>query len=312
MDWLSKHQFASAVLDALSANICVLDRDGTIFGANAAWRRFSKENGGLGDYTGTNYISVCRSTVGRGAAAANRLALAIEQILAGQQQFFEIEYPCHGPRERRWFLASVTALPTPDATTGQGAVISHAEITSRKTLELQLKRSAETDELTGLRNRRKFISDAEKALRRLKDHGTRASLIFADLDHFKQINDRHGHVTGDDALCRAAARFRQAVRRRDVVARIGGEEFAILLPETDEWGAVMVAERMRQLLATSRPGSGDAPTLTASFGVTSFRKEDLGVDDGLARADEALYQAKQRGRNRVQASSVAILSPEVA
>ncbi|AVF04275.1 GGDEF domain-containing protein [Devosia indica] len=126
-----------------------------------------------------------------------------------------------------------------------------------------------------------------------------------DLDHFKAINDTHGHAAGDEALRHVAGQFRCAIRRRDLLARIGGEEFAVLLPSTDEWGAIMVAERLRALIASS---TLDVETgtinLTASIGVTALRKGDHNPDDAMGRADRALYRSKDEGRNRVRASTL--------
>ncbi len=92
-----------------------------------------------------------------------------------------------------------------------------------------------------------------------------------DLDHFKAINDTHGHAVGDEALRHATEQFKYAIRRRDLLARIGGEEFAVLLPNTDEWGAIMIAERVRALIAASAMNATSGTiNLTASIGVTSF------------------------------------------
>ncbi|MCG6115819.1 MAG: GGDEF domain-containing protein [Mesorhizobium sp.] len=245
MDWLSERQLAGAVLDALTASICIVDHNGVIVAVNEAWRRFSNDNGGKGAFLGANYLDVCRNATGTGADAARGFGQKIEDVLSGHCERFETEYPCHSPIQRSWYLARVTRLRSPETTssadTNSVVVISHQDITSRKVLEFDLKKLSETDELTGLRNRRRFLAGANKALDRLKRADTPASLFIIDLDHFKTINDTHGHAVGDKALCHAAEQFRRAIRRRDLLARIGGEEFAVLLPNTDEWGAIMVA-----------------------------------------------------------------------
>lgn len=310
MDWLSERQLAGAVLDALTASICVVDHHGVIVAVNEAWRRFANDNGGKGAFLGENYLDVCNRATGIGADAAYLFARRVEDVLSGQLQRFETEYPCHSPKQRRWFLARVTGLRREaSADSERVAVISHQDITSRKLLEFDLKRLAETDELTGLKNRRRFLASANKALQRTKRTDTPASLFIIDLDHFKTINDTHGHAVGDKALRHAATQFKQSIRRRDLLARIGGEEFAVLLPSTDEWGAVMVAERVRTLLAGSTFKAGSATiALTVSIGVTSLHRNDHGPDDALGRADRALYCAKDGGRNRVRASSAGLVS----
>lgn len=314
MDWLSERQLAGAVLDALTASICVVDHNGVIVAVNEAWRRFSNDNGGKGTYVGENYLEVCRRATGTGADAAHRFGQIVEEVLSGGRYRYETEYPCHSPQVQRWFLACVTRLRLASDTEADSvAVISHQDITRRKLMEFELKKLAETDELTGLKNRRKFFASAEKALDRLKREGTPASLFIIDLDHFKSINDTHGHVIGDEALCHAADQFKRAIRRGDVLARIGGEEFAVLLPNTDEWGAIMVAERARASVAKSKLiTAAGRLELTASIGVTSLRRSDCNPDAALSRADTALYRAKDEGRNLVRASSMGLVSPVVA
>lgn len=314
MDWLSERQLAGAVLDALTASICVVDNKGVIVAVNGAWRQFSNDNGGKGAFLGENYLHVCRRATGPGAQGAYRFAQSIEDVLAGKLHRFETEYPCHSRHERRWFFARVTRLDTANSDgVTSAAVISHQDVTARKLLELELKHLAESDELTGLKNRRRFFADIEKAFERLNHADIPASLFIVDLDHFKTINDTHGHSVGDEALCHAAEQFRRAIRRRDLLARIGGEEFAVLLPNTDEWGAIMVAERVRALIAASTmKAQVGTISLTVSIGVTSLRKDDRNAEDALGRADRALYRAKEEGRNRVRAATMGLMSSVVA
>ena len=317
MDWLSERQLAGAVLDALTSSICVVDQDGVIVAVNETWRHFSNDNGGKGAFLGENYLQVCRRATGADADAAHRFGQNVQEVLAGRSERFETEYPCHSPSKRRWFLARVTRLRAAgvaaDDHTDRLAVISHQDITTRKLLEFDLKKLAETDELTGLKNRRKFLETADKALARLKRENIPASIFIVDLDRFKTINDTHGHAVGDQALCHAANQFKRATRRGDLIARIGGEEFAVLLPNTDEWGAVMVAERVREFVA-SAPADTEAGklNLTSSIGVTSLYIGDRTPDAALGRADDALYRAKEEGRNRVRATTDGFLSPIVA
>ncbi|MBC7282972.1 GGDEF domain-containing protein [Hoeflea sp.] len=314
MDWLSERQLAGPVLDALTASICVVDHSGVIVAVNEAWRHFSKDNGGKDAFLGENYLDACRRATGEGADAAHCFGQNVEDVLSGRCERFETEYPCHSPDKRRWFLARVTKLRTGEAASTNDAtrvaVISHQEITTRKLLECDLKKLAETDELTGLKNRRKFLASADILLEQLKREGVPASMFIIDLDHFKSINDTHGHAAGDDALRHVAEQFDRAIRRSDVLARIGGEEFAVLLPNTDEWGAIMVAERVRASVADSivdtRVGKLN---LTASIGVTTFWKDDRSPDAALGRADAALYLAKDGGRNRVRTSTRGLWSP---
>lgn len=174
-------------------------------------------------------------------------------------------------------------------------------ITARKRLEETLARLATTDHLTGLANRRHFLEHMVVAMARHRRHGHPTALLMVDLDHFKHINDGHGHASGDAVLRQFAETMRRVVRNIDSVGRLGGEEFAILLPDTDLDGALDLAQRLRGEVARA-PVMADGSEIryTLSAGITLFRAEDRDTDAILARADRALYRAKQAGRDRVE------------
>lgn len=170
---------------------------------------------------------------------------------------------------------------------------------SRDSLLLDL---ARLDPLTRVANRRYFFDRLEVELERAIRHETPVALLLLDLDHFKRVNDEHGHLAGDAALVHVATLLTQEILRRiDVIGRYGGEEFAVLLPDTDLEGARVVAERCRDVIAT-RPCPFDPRTsiaLSASIGVAA-PGPDRDVDSWVQRVDEALYRAKESGRNRVE------------
>jgi diguanylate cyclase (GGDEF)-like protein len=154
---------------------------------------------------------------------------------------------------------------------------------------------ARTDELTGLPNRRGL----ERAMAVLE--GDRAAMLIADLDHFKLVNDRFGHVAGDAALRHLAGLLRRALRSQDVAVRIGGEEFALWLPDADLAVAAEVAERVRTMIAdTPLRWNGQEIRLTCSLGVAAMPDSTSAVANLYGAADAALYRAKERGRNRVE------------
>jgi diguanylate cyclase (GGDEF)-like protein/PAS domain S-box-containing protein len=174
-------------------------------------------------------------------------------------------------------------------------------ITARKQMEQELRYIAATDALTGLANRRHFLDQTRLALARHQRHDIPTALLMLDLDWFKQVNDRYGHAVGDEVLQHFSNITEASLRRIDLLGRLGGEEFAVLLPDTDADGAFEFAERLRDL-AASEPAHTQAGDIivTVSIGVTTFAAHDQNIDVTLARADLALYRAKANGRNRVE------------
>ncbi len=169
----------------------------------------------------------------------------------------------------------------------------------------ELERRAYSDYLTSLANRRYFLEQAEKELERIKRHGGQLSLLMLDIDHFKKINDTYGHKVGDQVLQHLAKVCSQTLRDIDIIGRIGGEEFAVLLPETDSSQSVQTAERMRSAIDSANliPEQGVALHFTASFGVATLNQSDNNIDKLLIKADKALYLAKKNGRNLVCSST---------
>lgn len=155
------------------------------------------------------------------------------------------------------------------------------------------------DQLTGTHSRRYTLERLEQLIAMRERHATPASVIMLDLDHFKRINDTYGHATGDRALCAAVRVVEQALRTGDILGRIGGEEFLVILPETDTDAAQVLAERLRQTLEQTEVSHGDSSVaIPASFGIAEVvPKESLA--QLLARVDAALYASKENGRNRV-------------
>lgn len=163
----------------------------------------------------------------------------------------------------------------------------------------RLAEAARVDHLTGLLNRRGFTEEAEAEIRRMFRSGKGFSLVLTDVDNFKRFNDRHGHVCGDHVLKRMASILQERTRDVDRVARWGGEEFILLLPETDTEGAATVAEKLRETIAENLFEFGDERlSITMTFGIASFRKGES-LDACIARADTALYHGKEGGRNKV-------------
>ena len=176
----------------------------------------------------------------------------------------------------------------------------------RRSLALAL-----TDELTGLYNRRYLLAHLDELIARSTGDGVRAALLLFDIDHFKRVNDTYGHPSGDEVLRQIARRAQDSVRSDDLVARLGGEEFAVVMPETELTVAAAVADRLRVEIA-SRPfllSGGEQLEITISIGVTTAYPGYEDRNRLLKRADDALYEAKAAGRNRVVVRAVQPLSP---
>lgn len=201
----------------------------------------------------------------------------------------------------REFWALLSAAPLRQG--GEDVLlIGVSDISRRKELDAELVRLAEIDGLTGILNRRSFLERAAMELKRAFRHRTPTSLLMIDIDHFKNVNDTYGHHVGDEVLRSLARRLAGGLRQEDLLGRIGGEEFAALLPQTDIEGALLAAERLRFAVESMVvPCDGWEIRITASIGASlqeAERVQDL--ERLLKRADSALYAAKQNGRNRVE------------
>lgn len=181
------------------------------------------------------------------------------------------------------------------------------EITERIEIQKRLRADKEladkiayTDDLSGLGSRRSFYERGSDAMTLAEVDGSALSLILLDIDHFKKVNDRYGHLTGDKAICEVARIILKIVRSSDIQGRIGGEEFAILLPDTELKGAVDLAERIRHsIAAVVLESEGNQLSITASFGVASKSENHEDIKSLMKTCDVALYQAKGLGRNQV-------------
>ena len=167
-------------------------------------------------------------------------------------------------------------------------------------IQHQLEKQAHFDELTGIANRRHFLSMLDKEIARSQRHSLPLSLAFFDVDKFKQVNDTYGHKVGDDVLKGIAQAVTESLRREDSFGRLGGEEFCIFLPGQQLENAIKIIERYRILIEkiNFQSDSGDF-NVTASFGISELNKQDS-VNSLLEKADQLLYRAKKNGRNRIE------------
>lgn len=183
-----------------------------------------------------------------------------------------------------------------------GRVWFFRDVTQQKRTEAALQALACNDPLTGIANRRHFFEQAHQGFARARRHRTPLCITEIDIDHFKTVNDVHGHAAGDAVLKSFCGVTQHLIRESELFARLGGEEFAVLLPDTPVDGAQRFAQRLCSATADTplRLDGGGEVRCTVSIGVAALRDADAAVEDCLRRADAALYRAKQRGRNRVE------------
>ena len=167
-------------------------------------------------------------------------------------------------------------------------------------LHYEIARQAARDSLTGMLNRGSLLTEFERELSRVRRGGKALSLAMFDLDHFKQLNDAHGHPAGDEVLRAVAASMRSSIRQQDILGRYGGEEFALVMPDSDAEAAMRVAERIRAAVQTRGvQWQHRRLSITISGGIASYAVHGESGEKLIAAADAALYEAKRNGRNRV-------------
>jgi diguanylate cyclase (GGDEF)-like protein len=214
--------------------------------------------------------------------AAKRVA----EVRAGDH-VRELETP-----DGRRFLAHCTNM------VGGGRMITYYDVTDLTRNAERLERLATTDALTGLANRRHFLTALDAEWSRFQRYYRSLSVLMVDIDHFKSVNDRYGHAVGDEAIKAVTEACLQGKRKSDIVGRVGGEEFAVLLPETSITRARIVAKRIRKRIAAQTLNAHTAQfKITASIGVAEAAVSMSGAGSLMVAADDALYQAKAQGRN---------------
>jgi diguanylate cyclase (GGDEF)-like protein len=243
---------------------------------------------------GARFEDILRGGIARGQypAAAGKEEEFIQMRLAAHRKGkapIQQELP-----DGRW-------IQVVERCTRDGGVVGfRTDITELKEREFALQRLATTDPLTGAMNRRRFLEAGESELRRAERYDAPISVALMDIDFFKRINDTHGHAAGDKVLRRLVEELNATLREHDLICRYGGEEFAVLFPETDEAAAEVAAERLRLAVEglVVRTETGEVRP-TVSIGGTQADPHGDSLESALSRADVALYEAKNGGRNRV-------------
>lgn len=221
----------------------------------------------------------------------------VEQLLAGEITSYEIEKRYFTEQGHLIWILLSGSLVRDDAGEPEHFIVQVQDISQRKRMEASLRELADKDVVTGLMNRRRFEEELETQAERCARYGERVALILLDLDKFKQVNDSHGHKAGDRVIRAVGRAMLDRVRDSDVVARIGGDEFALLLLNISEEEAERVAEDVRKLIEQEAEQRGDG--VTASLGIVHVDGHQISAEEMLVAADMAMYEAKHGGRNRV-------------
>lgn len=282
-----------ALLDGFHEGVVVLDDRGRVADANAAARSLLGGDVGLREWlTGDQHAPA------EGDPSGN-LHPAMTTLIDGRLRS-AIEVPYHDAAgAQKWLSVNARAVLAPGDARIEAVVCSFTDVTESRGARLELERHATVDALTGVFNRRYLDQRLHSEISRARRRREPLSLALGDIDHFKQVNDRYGHHAGDHALRRFAQALLSKLRSEDIVARVGGDEFCVVLPGTGASAAATALGRCLEMLnETDIAVDGAVFRLSGTFGVA-----ELGADGGpkelMARADESLYRAKAAGRGRV-------------
>jgi len=290
--------FQQAVFDSLSAQVGVLDRLGVLIQTNLAWKKYVQPSSGVGlqVFTGEPYLDVLYRLTQGDQGIVQHVKNGLASVLAGEVDAFQLQQPFFVPRDKHWF--SMKIMPVHDVQ--ERLLVSHEDVTSLKAAELASTTLANVDALTGALSRLNFLNLAEQELQRSTRYGLPLMVLMMDLDHFKQINDRYGHAVGDAVLKRFVQTVSDVLRESDLMGRLGGEEFAVLLPNTTLEGGRALAQRIIDSVQGSPVPVNDTPIVyTVSIGAGCLTSENS-FSALLGIADMALYRAKNGGRNRLE------------
>ena len=282
------------IVDVLNIGIIVLDRNGRVSFMNRAFRYFWRVPDDMVK-TDLTFDQLMRHA--RGMRAYGITHLRLEYYLLKQMEL--IRSGEDRPLQMRLADGAMIQFRCKKLPDG-GHLLSYGNVSELAKEADMLERLACLDGMTGLNNRRHFIALAEMEWSRFKRYGRPLALLMIDIDFFKSINDRYGHDAGDEVIKTVADVLQKHKRSSDIVARMGGEEFALLLPEASLESAVAAGERFRRLLADCHFDMGDDRLqVTISIGAAACHPETCGMEQLLKEADIALYEAKRSGRNRV-------------
>ena len=289
-DALGKEKaFSDALIESVPGTFYVVDMEGSYF----RWNSYLNRITGLSNRDLEHRPSLLTIEERDRPLAAETMKLAFENGCAHADLHIVTR-----DRGSRLFSMTARRFQVDETSYLVGVGIDTTDWLSKLT---ELEHEAQTDPLTQIANRAYFLAVAKQEFARCRRYSHPLSLWMLDVDHFKHVNDTYGHHAGDLALQSLVTTSRQALRDWDILGRMGGEEFAVLLPETESSQALLVAERLRQAVANAMVplANGKSVHLTVSIGIATVQEDDADIDALLDRADQALYEAKRTGRDKV-------------
>jgi len=289
-----ENNFFQPVIDSLPEQIAIIDRKGTILTTNRAWNRVSRNkttsciNRGL---PGDNYLDICSEA----AEFDERMKYAVRNlklILEKKSERFSFEYPSHNANRKRWYLMHVKPLIVEEKL--EGAVITHINITKRKVVELKAKRLSSNDDMTGVLNRKTGIQYLQKEMKMSDRRQSNLSLCYVDIDNLKFINDNFGHKEGDEIIKKIVNIITDSLRETDLIARMGGDEFLIVLPDTSFNNSKVVMQRVMEKIDDFNGKKSKPYELSISFGFAEYDPVYKMTPDKLIEtADTEMYRMKR-------------------
>jgi len=283
-----------AIVDDLSVGIVLLDQERRVQFVNRAFRRFWRISDAVAE-SGLNFSALLYQ--GRGMTASTVSHYLLGEYLAKQIDLIRTGEEC--PLHIRLSNGEVLQFRCKALPNGR-RLLTYGNVSELARQADALERLACVDAMTGVNNRRHFLVLAEVEWSRFKRYGHSLALLMIDIDRFKSVNDSYGHDAGDAVIKSVAQTLQNQKRASDIAGRLGGEEFALILPEATLDSAVSAGDRLRQLVADRViTFEGRAISVTISVGASASHTDTAGVDELLKQADVALYEAKRTGRNRV-------------
>lgn len=270
--------------DWLAAEIAVVDPSGAIVRSNRMWDETAKSGGLMARDTGWNYLAECEAAIARGCHEASAILLGLRAVLAGERPKFLATYACPFDGLYHWFEIVVSAL---DIDGRRHAVVMHVDVSA-----------LQVDALTGLPNRAMFDAQLNLAVSTAREQQSGTGLLMVDVNNLKSLNDRYGHQTGDAAIKALADELKKQAGETCVVARIGGDEFGVVLPVSFD---TLLARRLRAHfnggITASVGTNGETHSIGASVGMALYPDDGATIRALFVSADRSMYEQK-RGLSR--------------